>query len=122
VTVLVVDDDVTIRELISDILEIEGYDVATANDGAQALQLVRQTSPEVILLDLMMPVMNGWEFAEACSADELCKDIPVLLMSAMHDVNRVIASLSHNGPRSVLRKPFNLEHLIAEVERYAPKH
>jgi CheY-like chemotaxis protein len=62
--VLVVDDDYTIRELISDVLQRKGYYVEMADNGQQALAQVRLTQPDAIVLDLMMPVMDGWAFLE----------------------------------------------------------
>ena len=79
---LVVDDDDHIREFISIALREEDYAVETAADGAEALDKVRQDPPSVLLLDLMMPIMDGWSFMENCRRDALCDQVPVVIMSA----------------------------------------
>jgi CheY-like chemotaxis protein len=119
-SVLVVDDDPGIRDLLAEVLEMEGYDVLTAGDGAQALALVRQEAPSAILLDLMMPVMTGWDFIDACSAEALCQDVPLLVISAATDLDSASQKQRLRAARSVLAKPFNLDKVISEVERYAP--
>src|SRR5690349_16993945 len=81
--VLVVDDDADIRETVSLILEDEGYEVQSAQDGAAALGVLRAGPlPDVILLDLMMPVMNGWQFREQQTRDPRLAAIPVVVLSA----------------------------------------
>ena len=64
--ILVVDDDRAIREVVADILESADYRVRTASNGAEALDQIRVESPAAVLLDLMMPIMDGWEFLERC--------------------------------------------------------
>src|SRR5919202_3297891 len=80
--VLVVDDEDAIRDVVAQVLDLEGYEVRTARNGAEALDQVRSYRPNIVLLDLMMPVMNGWEFLEACAQNDLCADTPVVVMSA----------------------------------------
>jgi CheY-like chemotaxis protein len=84
--VLVVDDDPGIRRMVSLVLAGEGYDVRTAEDGRQALDLLASWHPAVILLDLMMPVMDGWTFLVAQQADPVLAPIPVIVMSASGDL------------------------------------
>src|SRR5207248_10941463 len=75
--VLVVDDDAGIRSIVAELLEDEGYTVDTADDGAQALQRAREAPPAAILLDLMMPVLDGWGFVGACRQQGICVGVPV---------------------------------------------
>jgi CheY-like chemotaxis protein len=111
--VMVVDDDPMLREIIGEVLEDAGYVVEAAADGAEALEKVRDHPPAALLLDLMMPVMSGWQFMEACRAESLCPDVPVLIMSAGHRA----AVAEYLGARGFLAKPFDIERLLAEVER-----
>jgi CheY-like chemotaxis protein len=110
--ILVIDDDNTIRELIGEVLQIEGYRVETAENGQQALAKVGTTRPDAILLDLMMPVMDGWTFLQECKTDPQCGGRPVAVMSA-YQVPQNAGAL---GVKSVLPKPFDVDALLDTVE------
>ena len=112
--VLVVDDDETIRTTVAEALEFEGYAVASATNGAEALELVRQQRPQAIVLDLMMPVMDGWQFLEHCRADARCAGTPVLVISAYRQLPQAAAGL---GVKGCITKPFDLDVLLGAVER-----
>ena len=107
---LVVDDDRDIRELLVELLASEGYAVASAADGRRALAEARATRPDVILLDLMMPVMSGWEFREAQLRDPELAGIPVVVVTAFEE--------SLDGTE-LLRKPFLVEDVLDAVQRLA---
>jgi CheY-like chemotaxis protein len=108
--VLVVDDDRDNRELLVELLASEGYLVSSASDGKIALAEARATRPDVILLDLMMPVMNGWEFRDAQLRDPDLARVPVVVVSAFEDTLDVEA---------ILRKPYLLEDVLDTVQRLA---
>ena len=80
--ILVVDDDPVILRLIEVNLDLEGFEVVTADRGEDAIEKARGTTPDLILLDLMMPEMSGWEIAERLQKDDKTKDIPLVLLSA----------------------------------------
>jgi CheY-like chemotaxis protein len=111
---LVVDDERAIRDLIEMLLSDLGYEPLVAPDGAVALDLVRQTRPRLILLDLMMPVMDGRAFLRACRAEALCRDVPMVVMSAAHPA----AMVEDLRAAAFLAKPFDLEVLLSVVERF----
>jgi two-component system, chemotaxis family, chemotaxis protein CheY len=114
--VLVVEDDLDVRETVAEVLTMEGHVVATAKDGLEGLQVARQRPPDVILLDLMMPRMTGWEFRAAQRADPVLSSIPVVVVSACSlDVFAEIDATAY------LPKPFDLDKLLAVVERMAPR-
>ncbi len=108
-TVLVVDDESDIREAVSEVLADEGYDVDAAVDGADALEKLRAHHADVVLLDLMMPGMNGWEFRAAQKRDPELSGIPVIVLSALGRVAGIDAC-------EFLQKPFGLEALLAAVK------
>jgi len=112
--VLVVDDEFDIRQAVSEALVDEGYDVVAAADGAEALRQLRVYHPHVVLLDLMMPGMNGWEFrrAQQDDPDPAVSDIPVVVLSASGRVGSIQAE-------AFLQKPFELDDLLAQVKRWA---
>jgi CheY-like chemotaxis protein len=105
--VLVVDDDQDMRDTVAAALEIEGYAVRCAENGAQALALMRGYLPEAIVLDLTMPVMNGWELLEAVHEQRELREVQVLVLSAM----RAPDGVEH------LNKPVSLDELLAALDR-----
>jgi CheY-like chemotaxis protein len=116
--VLVVDDDDVIRQLITVNLELEGFEVATAVDGQDCLDKVKDVRPDVITLDIMMPRLDGWEAASRLRADAETADIKVVLLSARAqeaDLERG----SRIGVDAYLTKPFDPDELIEVVRRLA---
>jgi CheY-like chemotaxis protein len=105
--VLVVDDDVEIRDTLAQLLQQEGYTVLRAANGVQALEQLRRGHPDVMLLDLMMPTMSGWEVLEELDESGELGSIPVIVVSAM----------TAPGARACLQKPVNLDELLSVVSR-----
>jgi CheY-like chemotaxis protein len=118
--ILVVEDDDAIRGLVSEVLREDGYQVQEAINGADALDKLRTLRPDLIVLDLMMPVMDGWTFVEECRNKDWCGDVPIIVTSASHDLPRTADKLRSLGVRTCLAKPFDVDGLLALVERYAP--
>jgi CheY-like chemotaxis protein len=112
--ILVVDDDDAILELVQMTLENEGYSVITASDGAEALELLEKHSPSLILLDMRMPRVNGWQFAEAYRKRP-APHSPIVVITAATDVAQRAADI---GAEGFLGKPFDLRDLLAAVERH----
>jgi CheY-like chemotaxis protein len=108
--VLVVEDDRDIREIVADALHSAGYGVDVADNGVVALQRLREHPIDAIVLDLMMPVMDGIEFLARRRCDPAIAGIPVIVMTAQHlpTVTDVVA---------ILRKPFALDELLAVMAR-----
>ncbi|MFN8558970.1 MAG: response regulator [Dehalococcoidia bacterium] len=113
-TVLVVDDNRGVRDALQIILEEEGYEVRTAADGAEALEAVQAQPPDLLLIDLEMPVMNGWELRRRLCA--LGVRTPTVVMTA-GGAGRVIDECPVQGH---LAKPFTVEELLQTVARIAP--
>lgn len=114
--VLVVDDDQVIRGLLQVNLEMEGHDVVMAVDGEEALDRVAARAPDLILLDVMMPTLNGWEVAERLKGESATSEIPIVFLSARAmevDVRRG-ADL---GVQDYVTKPFDPIDLMALVGR-----
>jgi CheY-like chemotaxis protein len=110
--VLVVDDERDIRLAMAEALEDEGYEVDTARDGAEALAHLRAFHPQVVLLDLMMPGMDGWEFRRMQRLDPELALIPVVVISALGAVKDLDA-------QDYIQKPFELDQLLSVVGRHA---
>jgi CheY-like chemotaxis protein len=109
--VLVVDDDQAILDCLRDALELEGYAVSTARHGQEAMELLANGAPDVIVLDLWMPVMDGWQFAEAYSRTPGPHG-PVILISASRDV---VTAAKQIGAAAYLPKPFAVEALLGLI-------
>lgn len=112
-TVLVVEDDWSIQSLIALVLEEQGYRVETAANGRQGLDLFEQCSPDLILLDMNMPVMNGWEFARELHAKH-DSQVPIVVVTASCDARRAAADI---GAAGCIGKPFELEALLSAVNQ-----
>jgi DNA-binding response OmpR family regulator len=112
--VLVVDDDALIRDTLATALGDEGYAVRVASDGRAALDTMGHWRPDVIVLDLMMPVMDGPAFRAAQRSATDTALIPVIILSAAHEVKARAATLD---PAAVFAKPFDLGDLIDAIER-----
>jgi DNA-binding response OmpR family regulator len=110
--VLVVDDDPAIRGLVADALRGEGYAVDLAAHGREALDALRARRPATIVLDLMMPVMDGFSFIEACQREHLCTDVPIVVISAVQEALRRIEKFAIHA---CIAKPFDLDDLVRTV-------
>jgi CheY-like chemotaxis protein len=114
--VLVVEDEPTLREVIAAYLEDSGYGVDQAENGMQALEKMRATRPDVVVLDLLLPVMNAYELVPVMRSHPGLAAIPVVLVSAAYDLPYATEQLQ---PRASLAKPVDLDVLLAVVERVA---
>ena len=122
-TVLVVDDEAPIRLLCRVNLEAEGMTVLEASDGDSGLATARAESPDVVLLDVMMPGRNGWEVAEELLADERTREVPIVFLTARAELRDQARGLELGGV-DYITKPFNpvelaplVVDLLARVER-----
>jgi DNA-binding response OmpR family regulator len=113
-TVLVVDDDPVIQKLLQVNFELEGYKVLTASDGIEGLERARAELPDAIILDIMMPRMNGLEVARALKASDDTRDIPVLLLSAKAQASDVAQGMEI-GADDYVTKPFDPAELLERV-------
>jgi len=113
--VLVVEDDRDTRDLLREALEIEGYDVATARDGAEGLEELRRLRPGLVLLDLFMPVMDGAEFCRRQQEDPAVASIPVVVVSAASGLTARVSAL---GLAGIMQKPLDLGALFDVVARH----
>lgn len=110
--ILVVDDDPSILETVSEILQFEGYPVCTAANGAEALTVVAAQKPSLVLLDMRMPVLDGWGFARQLAEQGM--QLPIVVMTAAQDARRWAEEI---GAAGYVPKPFELPELLDAVER-----
>ena len=112
--ILVVDDDVNIIDFFKSVLEEQGYEVQTADNGLRAVEKARVYMPDVILLDIIMPEMDGYEVTEELKGDPKTSNIPIILVTGMDGLEDKIRGLE-SGADDFLTKPFNFDELVARV-------
>jgi two-component system chemotaxis response regulator CheY len=113
--VLIVEDDDGIRDMVDIVLSAAGYEVLTASDGADALEVIGGGPPDLVLLDMRMPVMDGWEFARRYRAGP-APHAPIVVMTAARDAAQRAAEIDANG---YLGKPFDMAELLRLVSQLA---
>jgi CheY-like chemotaxis protein len=110
--ILVVDDDPAIRETVASVLEMEGYSHALARDGLEALEMAERINPSAVLLDMRMPVMDGWGFAR--EARKRGHSFPIVVMTAAENARRRCDEI---GGDACVPKPFELDDLLSTIEK-----
>ena len=114
--ILVVDDDRSIREIIAETLEFEGYIVEQASNGAEALKMIEEHLPSLVLLDMRMPVLDGWGVARALKTRGV--RVPIIVLTAAKDARSWAGEI---GAAAYLDKPFEDTDLLAAVEQFSGK-
>jgi DNA-binding response OmpR family regulator len=112
--ILVVEDDPAVRELFQDVLETENYSVHMATDGEQALAQTRSLNPDLILLDIRMPKLDGVSFCKAIRDDKQTQDIPIIFITAYNSLERREEAIAAGGD-DFLGKPFKTDELIIRI-------
>ncbi len=115
-TVLIIDDEIHIRRLIAQMLELAGYQVVEATSGAEALRLIEETRPDVITCDISMPGMSGFEVLEAIKSQPATAEIPVIMLTAIGQ-EKDTARATALGADDYITKPFGTTQLIETIER-----
>jgi DNA-binding response OmpR family regulator len=116
--VLIVEDDADIRDFMEFLLGASGYETMTATNGKEALHLMRERRPCMVLLDLMMPIMDGFDFRVCQLQEPTLAPVPVLCLTAMFDAEYVAKRLA----TPCLTKPVSVDRLLMEVEERCPSH
>lgn len=120
-TILVVDDTLESLKLLTDILETENYNVRPANSGEIALVSIAVNLPQLILLDIMMPGMDGFEVLHRLKSNPITRDIPVLILSAFSETEQRVKGLEQ-GAIDFISKPFQRQELLAKVKNHLELH
>lgn len=118
--ILVVDDEVDLVETVRFSLELEGYDVLTAYNGEEALNLARKENPDIMLLDLMLPKLDGYKVCRLLKFDERYKHIPILMLTAKIQEKDKATGLE-TGANEYITKPFDMDELMKKVKGYLSK-
>lgn len=113
--ILVVDDDPSIVKLVKSLLEHEGFDVETASDGIDALVKVKEVKPSLIVLDIMMPELNGYDVCHKIKFDSPYKEIPIILLTSRDQ--EIDSRIGEMMGITYLQKPLQREVLLAEIKK-----
>ena len=116
-TVLIADDENDIVETLQFMFESEGFNVLTAFDGEEALQAARTNNPDIILLDVMMPKINGYKVSRLLKFDKKFQDIPIIMLTARsQEEDKLIGE--ETGANEYITKPFDINDVIELVKQY----
>lgn len=115
-TVLVIEDSVTQREMMKELLEDSGLNVTVANDGIEALQLLQGVRPDLVLLDIVMPKMNGYEVCRRIKSNSATQDVPVVMCSAKGEEFDRYWGMKQ-GADAYIAKPFQPTELVGTVKQ-----
>jgi DNA-binding response OmpR family regulator len=111
--VFVIDDDSAVTDLLSVLLNTQGFQVWVTNSSSEGLTQIREKKPDLVILDLMMPEMDGWE---VCKAVRAFSDVPIIVLSALNDPS-MVASVLDAGADDYLTKPTPSRVLVAHIKR-----
>lgn len=115
--ILIVDDEPDIIEILKFVLETNGYECITANDGEEGLKLAKEASPNLIILDVMMPKMNGYKISRLLKFDAKYKNIPILMLTARsQEGDKLIGE--ETGADEYITKPFQVDVVLEKVKSY----
>ena len=118
-TVLLVDDHLPLLRNMAFLLEITGFTTLTASNGAEALQIMDACSPDLIISDVRMPIMDGYDFLKAVREDSRWQQTPFIFSSACYDLDDVLFGLDM-GANDYLPKPFDIYDVLDSIQRTAP--
>jgi len=119
--ILVVEDDFSTRHLLGVILNARGYEVALASDAEEGLRILREGKVNLILLDLLLPGASGIDFLRSRRQLDRTMQAPVIVVSAVQEIDALRPQLRELGASDAVRKPFNMEQLLASVEKHVRK-
>ena len=119
-TILLIDDEKQVTTLLGFILRKEGYNAIAANDGNTGIEMAREEKPSLILLDVMMPVLDGYEVCRAIRADERTRDIPVIMLTSL-GMGKDVQKGMDSGASWYITKPFDRVFLLKHIRRLINK-
>lgn len=115
--ILIVDDEADIIEILQFVLEAQGYECIIAMDGEEGLRLAREGNPDLIILDVMMPKINGYKISRLLKYDNKYKDIPILMITARsQEEDKIIGE--ETGADEYITKPFKVDYVVEKVKSY----
>jgi DNA-binding response OmpR family regulator len=114
--ILVIEDEATLQKALNDVLNQEGYDVSSALDGAKGLELAGEENPDLILLDIILPKMDGFEVLKKLKKDENTSNIPVIILTNLSDINDIQKALDLGATTYLVKADFHLEDVLKKIK------
>jgi len=114
--ILIIEDSKKTSVILKDVLALEGYEALVVNDGVSGIAAARREKPDLILLDLLLPKVSGFDVCAAVKKDDLTRHIPVLVISTMYTPENV-EKVKICGALNFMKKPYKLEELLAEIKK-----
>jgi DNA-binding response OmpR family regulator len=114
--ILVIEDEATLQKALNDVLSQEGYDVSSALDGVRGLELATEEKPDLILLDIILPRMDGFEVLRKLKSDENTSNIPVIILTNLSDINDIQKALDLGATTYLVKADFHLEDILKKVK------
>ena len=118
--IVMIEDSKAASAALKEVLEAEGHAVLHAADGVSGLALARRERPDLILLDLLLPKLNGYDVCNALMRDNLTRHIPILIISTL-DSPESVEKAKLCGARNFMKKPYQLDDLLREIKRLLPQ-
>lgn len=119
--VLVIDDDLVVEKLVTTLLQSRSYNVITASDGVKGLEKAKNECPDLILLDIVMPIMDGYEVCDELKKDKDTKEIPIIMLTS-EESREAIKSAYQAGANDYIVKPIILTMLLTKIDKFLSKH
>ena len=119
--ILVIDDQEELLELTSRVLQSRGYDVITLSDGENAIAVIKKESPQLVLMDMLMPGKDGAQVCQEMKSDSAIRNIPVILTTGQMLDESEYSQEGLSGANDYLKKPFELDELLSKIEKFLPK-
>lgn len=118
--ILIIEDSKATSTVLKEVLESEGHTVFLADDGVTGIAQARREKPDLILLDLLLPKLNGYEVCNSVKRDNATRHIPILVISTM-DSPESVEKIRLCGARDFIKKPYDLDTLLREIRRLLPE-
>ena len=115
-TILIIEDDPSVRTLLEKTLGSKGYSISTADDGLAALTMLEELEPDLMIVDIMMPRLDGMTFVKAVKSNTQTAQIPIIFLTAKNDPKTMIQGINF-GARFYITKPFQIDELVTKVEK-----
>ena len=114
--VLIIEDEATLQKALQEVLVAEGYDILSALDGSRGLEMAREENPDLILLDIILPKMDGFEVLKELKSEEKTESIPVIILTNLSDISDIQKALDLGATTYLVKADFSLEDVIKKVE------
>lgn len=115
-TILVIEDDPSVRTLLDKSLSAKGYRIVAADDGLSGLTVLEESRPDLIIVDIMMPRLDGMTFVKAVKGNDRTRSIPIIFLTAKNDPKTMIEGINI-GARFYVTKPFQMDELLSKVQK-----